>query len=86
MATNFDKNSLVLNGGIKPSVKNTPGDIRTRIANISEVELIPLPFVGMIFYVEDEQAFYVVKSLKGKQVGPIVVTESIVKKFKNENK
>ena len=81
MATDFDKNAIVLSGGLKPSKKNTPGDIRTRIETIADVEAIPLPFVGMMFYVIDEDKFYVVKSLKSKMVGAIEMTEMIVDHF-----
>ena len=81
MATNFDENAIVMSGGIKPSTKNTPTDVRTRIESISEVGSIPLPFVGMIFYVKDVEQFYVVKSLKGKKVGPIETPDSLVDEF-----
>ena len=81
MATDFDKNAIVMNGGIKPSTKDTPGDVRTRIESVSEVELIPLPFVGMIFFVKEEGQFYVVKSLKGKKVGPVSIADSVIDKF-----
>lgn len=81
MATDFDKNAIVMNGGIKPSTKDTPGDVRTRIESVSEVELIPLPFVGMIFFVKDEGQFYVVKSLKGKKVGPVSIPDSVIDEF-----
>ena len=81
MATDFDKNAIVMNGGIKPSTKDTPGDVRTRIESVSEVELIPLPFVGMIFFVKEEEQFYVVKSLKGKKVGPVSIADSVIDEF-----
>lgn len=74
----FNRNALILGGGIKPSTKNTPGDIRTRINTIASVSEIPLPYIGMIFYVEDEQKFYVVKSLKSKKVGIIESADSMV--------
>lgn len=66
MATDFNKNAIVSNGGFKPSTTDTPIDVRTRIATISEVSEIPLPYVGMIFYVLDEASHYKVKSLKSK--------------------
>ena len=67
--TDFNNNVIVTNGGIKPSKRNTPLDVRTRIANLSEVPLIPLPFTGMIFYVEMDDTYYRVKSLKSKLIG-----------------
>lgn len=77
MATDFN-NSVVLNGGVKPASKNTPGDIRTRIQTIAEVETIPVPFIGMIFYVIDENKFYKVLSLKGKQLAGITMPDMLV--------
>ena len=81
MATDFDKNALVIGGGIKPSTKNTPGDIRTRVNAIADIKSIPLPFVGMIFYVEEDQTFYVVKSLEGKKVGAISIPDTLVGEY-----
>lgn len=81
MATDFNKNALVLDGGLKPSTKNTPSDVRCRVETRADIESIPLPYIGMIIYVIDEEAFYVVKTLKSKFVGPIEVSESLVDKF-----
>ena len=52
---------IIVNGSLIPSVKNAPLDARTRINTIAEVELIQVPFVGMIFYVIDEKQFYILK-------------------------
>ena len=68
MATDFNKNVINTGGAIKPIKKNTPCDVRTRIESIDEVENIPLPYIGMIFYVVDENEFYRVLSLKSKVV------------------
>ena len=77
MATDFNK-SVILNGGVQPSSKDTPGDIRTRIQTISDVETIPVPFIGMIFYVIDENKYYKVLSLKGKQIAGITSPNMLV--------
>ena len=77
MATDFN-NAVVINGGVKPASKNTPGDIRTRIQTIAEVESIPVPFVGMIFYVIDENKFYKVLSLKGKEIAGITMPDMLI--------
>lgn len=81
MVTDFNKNSIVINGGIKPATKNTPTDVRTRIETIGDVESIPLPFVGMIFYVVDEQEYYKVLSLKGKSVVGVEQPDMIVDNY-----
>lgn len=72
---------IVVNGSLIPSIKNAPLDIRTRINTIEEVESIQVPFVGMIFYVIDEEKFYVVKSLKGSKIGNIELQDTTVDVF-----
>jgi hypothetical protein len=79
MATNFD--GIIANDGFKISSKNTPMDIRTRLESISEVELVPNPFVGMMFYVIDEDKFYVVKKLKDRVIGTMVITDALIDEF-----
>ena len=79
MTTDF--NGIVSSGGFKASTKNTPIDIRTRIESLSEIELIPNPFVGMIFYVLDEEKFYVVKSLKAKSLGTMTIEDALIDEF-----
>ena len=69
---------IIVNGSLIPSVKNAPLDIRTRISTITEVESIQVPFVGMIFYVMDEEKFYVVKTLKGSNVGNIELKDTTI--------
>ncbi len=80
MATNFS-GGIVASDGFKVSIKNRPMDIRTRIESVSEVESIPNPFVGMMFYVQNEEKFYVVKSLKAKTVGAMVITDALVDNY-----
>ena len=58
MATDFKKNAIVSGGGFVPSTSNTPLDIRSRINTISDVSSIPSPYIGMIFYVIDEDKYY----------------------------
>ena len=77
MATDF-KNAIGVSGGVKPTTIDTPLDIRTRIETIADVESIPMPFVGMIFYVADEGEFYKVVSLKGKQITANIFKEDMV--------
>ncbi len=85
MATNFS-GGIVASDGFKISVKNTPMDIRTRIESIDEILSIPNPFVGMIFYVADRDSFYVVKTLKPKSVGALIITDALIDTFEPLNK
>lgn len=81
MSTDFNKNVIIVGGGLRPSQANMPLDVRTRIESIDEVEKIPVPFIGMIFYVIDEDKFYFVKSLKSKIVGGRPIENMIVNEF-----
>ena len=72
---------IIVNGSLIPSTKNSPLDIRTRVNTIEEVSSIQMPFVGMIFYVIDEDKFYVVKKLKGSVVGNIEIKDNAIDVF-----
>lgn len=86
MATDFDKNIIITGGGLKPSTVDTPSDIRTRINTIEDMKNIPLPYVGMMVYVIDEDEFYKVKSLKAKAMGPIEVDNALVDEYEKIHK
>ena len=72
---------IIVNGSLIPSTKNSPLDIRTRVNTIEEVSSIQMPFIGMIFYVIDEDRFYVVKKLKNSVVGNIEIKDSSIDVF-----
>lgn len=78
MSTDFDKNTIITTGGIRPSVTDMPGDMRTRIETLDDIYSIPLPYVGMIVYVKDVDTYYKIKTLKAKQIGPIKIENSLV--------
>ena len=57
MATDFTYGNKTIdsNGGFKPSGKNTPIDVRTRVNTVADIASIPVPYIGMIITVlEDE--------------------------------
>ena len=72
MATDFT-NKAVLGKPVfvgNQAKNDLPLDARTRIDTIDEVPMIEFPFIGMMFYVKDEDKFYVVKSLRGEEKIP----------------
>lgn len=81
MATDFKKNAIVSGGGFVPSTSNTPLDIRSRINTISDVSSIPSPYIGMIFYVIDEDKYYKVQSLKDDTSGIIVKVNASIDQY-----
>jgi surface protein len=72
MATDFNNKSLMAKPIFvgSPAANDLPLDVRIRIETIDEIENIPYPYIGMLFYVKDEDNYYVVKSLKGGESIP----------------
>jgi hypothetical protein len=81
MATDFDKNSIVTSGGMRPSSADTPGDTRGRINLLADIYDIPMPYVGMIVYCLEDDCYYKITKLKPKKVGPVSVPDSLVDKY-----
>ena len=72
MATDFSNKTAMAKPLFVGSNKqgDLPLDARTRIENLDEISMIEFPYIGMMFYVKDEDKFYVVKSLKGEEKVP----------------
>ena len=81
MTTDFTTDVILLNGSLKPTKRNTPLDCRTVIESIDEVSKIPLPYVGMIFYVKGENQLYKVTSLKSKLIAGKPQEDYMVNKY-----
>jgi hypothetical protein len=81
MATDFNKNSIVTSGGMRPSSADTPGDIRGRINLLADIYDIPMPYIGMIVYCLEDDCYYKITKLKPKKVGPVSVPDSLVDKY-----
>lgn len=75
--TNFSDGN-VSSKGLLITQTNTPTRVGDRIATISEMSGIPNPWKGMLVYVEDEDLYYKITSLKAKKVGPISIPDSLV--------
>lgn len=60
---------------------NTPTREGQRISTESEVQNINAPFVGLIFYIEDQDNFYYVKSLKSRKVGNFEIKNALIDEY-----
>lgn len=81
MATDFNKNTIVTSGGMRPSSADTPGDTRGRINLLADIYDIPMPYIGMIVYCLEDDCYYKITKLKPKKVGPVSVPDSLVDKY-----
>lgn len=77
--------AIIAADGFKISKTNTPTREGERIATIAEItdrEKVPNPSVGMLIFVEDEQAHYTVLELGPAEIGGIEVPNLVVKRYK----
>lgn len=61
-----------------PSRVDTPLDARSRVTSETNIVNIENPAIGQLVYCTDTGKFYVVKTLKAKQIGAIVVHNAAV--------
>ena len=81
VATDFDKNNLIVTGGFRPLSADTPIDARTRIETLDDIYDIPMPYVGMLVYVKDTGKRYEILTLKDKKIGLKVTKDALVDTF-----
>lgn len=67
-----------MGGLLIPSTPDSPLDGRTRVKAFDEIENILNPYLGMKVFVEDTGKEYVVRKLKDKQIGNVIVTGGTV--------
>lgn len=73
--------TIQVGGQLQPGTVDTPLDVRSRVATLADVANIPVPYVGMPFYVKATGKLYVVKSLKSKQIGPVVTENAAIDEY-----
>lgn len=72
---------IVVGGALKMSEQNCPTRAGELINSISEIYDIPNPRVGMLVYAKDSRLQYVIRSLKEKTIGGIVVSDAMVDEY-----
>lgn len=73
--------TIQVGGQLQPGTVDTPLDARARVDTVSAVAEIPLPFIGMTFFIKDTGKLYVVKSLKSRQIGPVVTENAAIDEY-----
>ena len=74
--------SIATSGSFLPTPVNTPMDARTVLNYKSEIPNIIRPYIGMIFYIKEEDIFYVVTSLKSANVNGILASNMAVNEYR----
>ena len=73
--------TIQVGGQLQPGTVDTPLDARSRVATLGDIANIPVPFIGMQFYVKATGKMYVVKSLKSRQIGPVVTENAAIDEY-----
>lgn len=73
--------NILIGGSIALSMPNTPTRDGQRVATESDIAKIKAPFVGMVIYIEDQESFVYVKSLKSDKVGNFEIKNALVDKY-----
>ena len=71
-------NRIIVGGLLIPSTPDSPLDGRTRVKAFDDIESILNPYLGMKVFVEETGKEYVVRRLKDKQIGNVIVTGGAV--------
>ena len=88
MDFNYNGNTIQTSGGVVPTKKDTPMDVRTRVKTHADIASIPNPYITMRFIVEadetnnGEMTEYIVKSLKADSYGVANSVIDEVQKYK----
>ena len=88
MDFSYNGKTIQTGGGVIPTTKDTPMDVRTRVKTYADIATIPNPYVTMRFIVEadetnnGEMTEYIVKSLKADSFGVANSVIDEVQKYK----
>lgn len=74
--------NVLIGGSLTLSVNNEPTRVGQRVSTESDIANIPAPFIGLIVYIEDQDSFVYVKSLKSRKVGNFEIKNALVDEYK----
>ena len=82
MSTDFNTNTIKMNGSLKLTIANTPLDLRTVVETEEDILSIPMPYIGMVVYVKDTGKRFEVLTLKDYKKGMKVVKDGAVDTYR----
>lgn len=74
-------NEVLVSGSLQMSTVNTPTREGQRIATESDIVNIKTPYIGLIIYIEDQDKYVYVKSLKSKRVGDFEIQNAQINEY-----
>lgn len=74
--------NIKVSAAVIPSTANTPLDARCRIDREEDIYIIENPAIGLLVYCIGNGKYYIVTSLKAKEIGAIIVQDAAVDTYK----
>lgn len=74
--------NIILGGSLSMSGTNIPTREGQRVTMESEIMNISTPYVGQIIYIQDQDKYVYVKSLKSKKIGNFEIKNALVDEYK----
>lgn len=72
---------VLVSGSLQMSTVNTPTREGQRVTTESDIVNIKTPYVGLIIYIEDQDKYVYVKSLKSKRVGNFEIQNAQINEY-----
>lgn len=74
-------NEVLVSGSLQMSTVNTPTREGQRVTTESDIVNIKTPYIGLIIYIEDQDKYVYVKSLKSKRVGNFEIQNAQINEY-----
>lgn len=72
---------VLVSGSLQMSTVNTPTREGQRVTTESDIVNIKTPYIGLIIYIEDQDKYVYVKSLKSKRVGNFEIQNAQINEY-----
>lgn len=72
---------ILVSGSLQMSTVNTPTREGQRVTTESDIVNIKTPYIGLIIYIEDQDKYVYVKSLKSKRVGNFEIQNAQINEY-----
>lgn len=73
--------NTIIASAVLPGSVDTPLDARSRVSGVSDILNIENPYIGQLVYCTGDGKYYIVRSLKAKQIGVFLVENAAVDRY-----
>ena len=73
--------NTIIASAVLPGSVDTPLDARSRVSGVPDILNIENPYIGQLVYCTGDGKYYIVRSLKAKQIGVFLVENAAVDRY-----